>query len=101
MDKSMRTMLRLFRICSWPHLKRQRLRWLLALASVLLAVVLFVSMRVIEHSVLTSFHESIRILAGNADASITHGLGIEAAALARIEQIEGIHAAPVIQETDR
>lgn len=92
-------MLELFRACSWPHLKRRWLRSLLALVSVTLAVVLFVSLRTLENSLLVSFEKSTQILSGSADVCITHGIGIEADALQRIEQIEGLQAAPVIERT--
>jgi putative ABC transport system permease protein len=95
----MKVLLRLFRYCSWPQWKHHRLRWLLGLTAVLLAVVLFVSMQVLETSIVASFQRSMRVLAGHADVSVTHGSGIEVEALARIEKIAGLRAAPVVQQT--
>jgi len=89
----------LFSACSWPHLRRRKLRGLLTVISITLAVGLFVSMRVSEHSLLASFQRSTEILSGTADVTVTHGLGIERAALARIETLPQVRAAPVIQES--
>jgi putative ABC transport system permease protein len=80
-------------------LKKRWLRLLLALVAVTSAVVLFVSLRTLENSLLVSFEKSTRILRGSADACVTHDIGIEAEALARIEQIEGLRAVPVIEQT--
>lgn len=95
----MKAIAELFRVCSWPHLKRHWLRWLLVLVSVMLAVVLFVSLRTLENSLLASFEKSTQILSGGADVCVTHGVDIEADALQRIEQIDGVVAAPVIEWT--
>lgn len=95
----MRALAQLLRACSWPHLKRRWLRSLLVLIAVTLAVVLFVSQRILENSLLVSFQKSTRTLSGSADVCVTHGIGIEAEALARIEQLEGLRAAPVVEQT--
>ncbi|HVX10842.1 MAG TPA: FtsX-like permease family protein [Pirellulales bacterium] len=95
----MKAMLPLFRACSWPYLKKHWLRSLLALVAVTSAVVLFVSLRILENSLLVSIEKSTRVLSGSADVCVTHGIGIEAEALARIEQIQGLRAAPVIEQT--
>ena len=67
--------------------------------SVILAVSLFVSMRVTEASIAKSFEKSIGALSGRAEAIVTSGVGIEQEALEKIEKIKGVIAAPVINNS--
>lgn len=92
-------MARLFRIFLLRHLRRRKLRFGLAVASIALAVALSVSMRVTEASILRSFEKSAGAVAGKADVAVTRGTGIEMAVLPRIERIGRLRAAPVIQDT--
>ncbi len=91
-------MIALFRAFSLRYLVRRKRRFLLSGASVVLAVALFVSMRVTETSILASFAASVEALSGKAEAVVTRGVGVDAAALAVIERVPGVRAAPVIQE---
>ncbi len=91
-------MIRLFRAFSLRYLYRRRLRFSLAGVSVALAVALFVSMRATEHSILRAFERSVERLAGKADAVVTRGAGVNPEALARVESVPGVRAAPLVQE---
>lgn len=91
--------LRLFRLISLRHIARRRMRYFLAALSVVLAVMLFVSMRVTQVSVLRSFERTVQALSGRAEVMVTTGIGIEPEALAKIEAVGGLRAAPVIQES--
>ncbi|MDP6957702.1 MAG: FtsX-like permease family protein [Planctomycetota bacterium] len=95
----MKAPLRLFRSFSLRHLGRRKLRFFLAGISIILAVALFVSMRITEESILNSFSGSVEALSGKADLQVTRGDGVEASALATIEKIPGLRAAPIIQAT--
>lgn len=88
-----------FRALSWPHLRRCLPRALLTVASIALAVALFVSMRVSEHSLVASYRRSTEILAGAADVTVTHGRGVGRDTLERIAALPGVRATPVVQET--
>ena len=93
----MKAILRLFRSFSLRHLARRKLRFFLAGISIILAVALFVSMRITEESILRSFSGSVKALSGKADLQVTQGEGVESSALAVIEGVPGLRAAPVVQ----
>ncbi len=93
----MKAILRLFRSFSLRHLARRKLRFFLAGISIILAVALFVSMRITEESILRSFSGSVKALSGKADLQVTQGEGIESFALVVIEGVPGLRAAPVVQ----
>ncbi len=96
-------MISLLRLVSWRHARRRPLRLALGVLSVALGVALFVSVEVAQHSARRAFEGAARRLAGKAELRVTRGrgIGIEAGALARIEEIPGVLAAPVLEMSTR
>jgi putative ABC transport system permease protein len=93
-----KTLLRYF---SWRHLRRRPLRALLGVVTVALGVALFVAVEATYTSSFRAFEESIEALAGRARLQITRAdrPGIEQEALARIERVGNLDAAPVFHFT--
>ncbi|MCZ6545748.1 MAG: FtsX-like permease family protein [Chloroflexi bacterium] len=91
----------LLRLLSWRHNQRHRLRALLGILSIALAVALYVSIEVAHASAAHAFEQTVLRLAGRADLRVTQGrhVGIDAGALSRIEAVGGVDAAPVLQRS--
>ena len=79
------------------HVRRHPLRYLLSLFSISVAVMLFVSMRITQESIVHAFHGNIEALAGKAQYRIVAPAGVEEAILIAVEKIPGVTAAPVVQ----
>ncbi|HKS17162.1 MAG TPA: FtsX-like permease family protein, partial [Planctomycetota bacterium] len=94
-------MTRLLRLFSWRPARRRPLRMLLGAASVALGVALFVSADVANTTVLRAFEETGERVGGRAKLRVTFasGMGVDEAALARIEALPGMVAAPVLQRS--
>lgn len=94
----MRTLLRLL---SLRHVRRHPFRALLGVISVALGVALYVAVEVTYASSLTAFSEAAGALAGRARLQVSRDRpgGIEAEALARIEKVGGLKAAPSFHAT--
>jgi putative ABC transport system permease protein len=93
--------IRLLRLFAWRPLRRRPLRTLLGAASVALGVALFVSADVANTTVLRAFEETGERVGGRAKLRVTFasGAGVDEAALARIESVPGVVAAPVLQRS--
>ena len=91
----------LLRLLSWRHNRRHRLRAILGVLSIALAVALYVSIEVAHASAAHAFEQTVRRLAGRADLRVTQGrhVGIDVGALKRIEAVGGVHAAPVLRRS--
>jgi len=92
---------RLLRLFSWRPARRRPLRTLLGAASVALGTALFVSAEVANSTVLRAFEETGERIGGRAKFRITFagGAGVDEAALAKLDAIPGVVAAPVLQRS--
>lgn len=79
------------------HARRRPWRYLLSLASIAVAVALFVSMRITQVSVLETFRANMDALAGGATLTIAKQGGLKLDDLAQVERVPGVKAAPVVQ----
>ena len=93
--------MRLLRLFSWRPARRRPLRLLLGAASVGLGLALFVSSEVANTTVLRAFEETGGRVGGRAKLRVTFasGAGVDESALARIEALPGMIAAPVLQRS--
>ena len=91
----------LLRLLSMRHVRTHWVRTLLATASIMLGVALFVSTEVAHTSTLRSFEAAQDRLAGRARYHVTGrgGAGTDVTTLNRLESIAGVHAAPVLQQS--
>lgn len=80
-----------------PHVRRHPLRYLLSLVSIAVAVMLFVSMRITQESIVHAFQGNLDALAGNAQYRIVAPGGVDERLLDKIERTPGITAAPIVQ----
>lgn len=94
-------MIDLIRLFSLRHARRHPLRILLSMMAVALGVALFVSSDTTNYSVQRGFEAGSERLAGGAQLRVFRGVraGIESEALARIDAVEGISAAPILKCT--
>ncbi len=92
----MRTLLRFF---SWRYLRRHPIRVYLSAMSIALGVALFASGDVSNTSTQVAFSRTVKRLSGNAKLQVVRGrtVGVDVDVLPKIDQVEGIKAAPVIQ----
>ncbi|KAF0241569.1 MAG: hypothetical protein FD180_4370 [Planctomycetota bacterium] len=76
------------------------MRALLGAASVALGVALYVAIDTANTSIAAAFEKSVNDLAGKAELQVTtsEGIGVDEAALAKVQAVPGAIAAPVIQK---
>jgi hypothetical protein len=79
------------------HLRRRPVRYVLSITSVAMAVALFVSMRITQVSLVSAFRTGLDALAGGAEHTITGRDGVAPEALAAIERVAGVRAAPLVR----
>lgn len=77
--------------------RRKPLRQLLCLFSIAAAVTLFVSMRITQESLKSAFNGSLRNLAGGTQYVVRGPHGLATDALAAVESVPGVRAAPLVQ----
>jgi putative ABC transport system permease protein len=89
----------LLRYFSWRYLRRHPFRVFLSVMSVALGVALFASIDISNTSTEAAFRRTVKKLAGNAQLQVVRNrmLGLPEQALKKIDGIEGVKAAPVIQ----
>lgn len=92
-------MFHLLRFFSIRHAARRPWRVALSAGAVGLGVALYVSGAVTNHSTEAAFQDSNKELRGGADLQIDRGrmLGVEDSVLAKLDAIEGLRAAPMLQ----
>ncbi len=78
------------------HARRRPLRTLLTVITISVAVALFVSMRITQGGLLATFNANLRALAGGADYTILGPGRVPPDVLKRLDQIPGVHAAPLV-----
>jgi len=89
----------LLRYFSARYLRRHPVRVFLSVMSVALGVALFASIDVSNTSTEAAFRRTVRALSGSAQLQVvkSRSFGVEEAALARIDALGGLQAAPVLQ----
>ena len=89
----------LFRFFSWRYARRHPLRILLSTLAIALGVALFVSIDISNTSTEAAFLRTAERLKGGAHLQVTRGrtLAVAEAILARIDTMEGVQAAPILQ----
>lgn len=85
--------------CTTPaHIRRHPLRYALSILSIAVAVALFVSMRITQSSIIHAFRDNLDALAGSADHRVTSAAPIRSDVLSAVERVDGVLAAPVVQD---
>lgn len=89
----------LFRLISWPYVRKHLLRSLLTMAGIVIGVTVFFAIHAANQSVFRSFQETVRRIAGNTEIQITAGEpGFDEAVLERAQSLTQVAvAAPVIE----
>jgi putative ABC transport system permease protein len=93
--------MRLFRLLSWPYLRRHVLRWTLTVAGIVLGVAVFVAMNTVNGSVQGAFSDTVHRIAGETQLQVTAGeFGFDEAVLERVQNVAEVGVAvPVIEAT--
>ena len=89
----------LFRYFSWRYLRHHPIRVFLTVMSVALGVALFSSIDISNTSTEAAFRQTVKKLAGNAQLQVVRAAkaGIEDDAARKLDGIDGVEAAPVLQ----
>ncbi|HET9941942.1 MAG TPA: FtsX-like permease family protein, partial [Terriglobia bacterium] len=93
--------MRLFRLLSWPYLKRHVLRWTLTVAGIVLGVGVYVAMNTVNASVQGAFSDTVVQIAGATQLQVTSGeFGFEESVLERVQAVREVGVAvPIIEAT--
>jgi putative ABC transport system permease protein len=93
--------MRLFRLLSWPYLKRHVLRWTLTVAGIVLGVAVYVAMNTVNASVQGAFSDTVQQIAGATQLQVTSGeFGFEESVLERVQAVPQVDVAvPIIEAT--
>src|SRR5258706_16376135 len=89
----------LYRLISWPYIRKHALRSLLTIASTVIGVSVFFAMHAANQSVFNAFQETVRRIAGATQLQITAGEpGFSEDVLERVQSLTEIAvAAPIIE----
>lgn len=93
--------MRLFRLLSWPYLRRHLLRWTLTIAGIVLGVGVFVAMNTVNTSVQGAFNDTVHRIAGQTQLQVTSGeFGFDESVLERVQNVPEVGVAvPIIEAT--
>src|SRR5436190_22257166 len=91
----------LFRLLSWPYLRRHLFRWTLTLAGIVLGVAVFVAMHTANRSIFSAFDKTVDQIAGAAQLQVSAGeFGFDESILERVQAVPEVAiAVPVIEAT--
>ncbi|MBL8694178.1 MAG: FtsX-like permease family protein [Planctomycetes bacterium] len=91
----------LLRFLCARHAGKHRLRTVLCILTIALGVALYVSMETAQASTLHAFEQAHKKLTGKAEWTITRGrgLGVEDEVLEILEDMSGLRAAPVLEQS--
>jgi putative ABC transport system permease protein len=90
----------IIRMIGLAELRARPLRTFLSALGIALGVALFVAVRIVNHSTLTSFHESVEAATGKATLTVSAGeAGFPEAMLGTIEKVTGVARAVPLVET--
>ncbi|MEX2263071.1 MAG: FtsX-like permease family protein [Bryobacteraceae bacterium] len=89
----------LFRLVSWPYLRKHLFRGVLTTAGIVLGVAVFVGMHAANQAVLSAFNQTVDRIAGKTQLQVAAGeAGFDEAVLERVQSVPGVRAAaPVIE----
>ena len=89
----------LFRLISWPYVRRHAVRSALTIAGIVIGVGVFVAMRAANDSVFDTFQQTLQRVAGKTELQVTAGgAGFDEDVLERVQALpEVAAAAPVIE----
>src|SRR5687768_15917840 len=93
--------MRLFRLLSWPYLKRHVLRWTLTIAGIVLGVGVCVAMNTVNASVQGAFSDTVEQIAGATQLQVTSGeFGFNESVLEQVQALREVGGAvPIIEAT--
>jgi len=93
--------MKLFRLLSWPYLRKHFFRWTLTITGIVLGVAVYVGMNSVNESVKGAFSETVQRLAGETQLQVTSGeVGFDEAVLERVQSVSEVGiAVPVIEAT--
>ena len=93
--------MRLFRLLSWPYLRRHVLRWTLTVAGIVLGVAVYVAMNTVNASVQGAFSDTVQHIAGATQLQVTSGeFGFDESVLERVQAVPEVGiAVPAIEAT--
>lgn len=91
----------LFRLLSWPYLRRHLFRWILTIAGIVLGVAVFVAMNTANGSVQMAFSDTVNRIAGSTQLQVTAGeFGFDETLLEKVQSVPEVGVAvPVIEAT--
>src|SRR5688572_18179662 len=91
----------LFRLLSWPYLRRHLFRWMLTVAGIVLGVAVFMAMHTANRSVQATFADTVDRIAGSTQLQVTAGeFGFSETILERVQEVPEVGVAvPVIEAT--
>jgi putative ABC transport system permease protein len=89
----------LLKFFSWRYLRHHPIRVFLSVMSIALGVALFASIDISNTSTEAAFRRTVKRLAGHAQLQVVHAdkPGVEEEVVKRLDGLEGIQAAPVLQ----
>jgi putative ABC transport system permease protein len=91
----------LFRLLSWPYLRRHLFRWTLTVAGIVLGVAVFVAMHIANGSVHAAFSDTVDRIAGSTQLQVSNGeFGFDETVLEKVQSVPEVEiAVPVIEAT--
>jgi len=91
----------LFRLLSWPYLRRHLFRWTLTVAGIVLGVAVFVAMHIANRSVHSAFADTVDRIAGSTQLQVSSGeFGFDEDILEKVQAVPEVGiAVPVIEAT--
>ena len=91
----------LFRLLSWPYLRRHLVRWILTVAGIVLGVGVFVAMHTANRSIFSAFDRTVDQIAGSTQLQVSAGeFGFDESVLERVQSVREVGiAVPVIEAT--
>jgi putative ABC transport system permease protein len=89
----------LFRLISWPYLRKHALRSLLTIAGIAIGVAVFVAMHAANAAVFRAFEQTVSRLAGATQLQVTAGFtGFDEEVLERVQALPQVSvAAPIVE----
>ena len=89
----------LFRLVSWPYVRKHALRSTLTIAGIVIGVAVFVAMRAANESVFGTFQQTLQRVAGATELQVTAGAaGFDEEILDRVQSLREVAvAAPVVE----
>src|SRR5262245_23414563 len=91
----------LFRLLSWPYLRRHLLRWILTVAGIVLGVAVFIAIHTASQSMFGAFNKTVDQIAGSAQLEVSAGeFGFDESTLERVQAVPEVSVAvPIIEAT--